>query len=139
MLGGTLDVDGDGIPFFLRLLKRLHLRADHVTLHIMGLTLADALHEDFLAELEVDKVDLDGGRAVGGDAHDVAVLLLQCGTGDHDAGGWVEAVGVGGGEGFNGGFAEGDQPVPAVFVGERDAVAHLFFVGFGVILYRCDC
>lgn len=130
----ALDVNRDSVPLALRLLESSQLRLDHGALHVVGLALADALHEDGFSQLQVDEVDLDGWGAVGGNAHDIAVFALQRGTSDDNAGGWVEVVGFGRGEKVGGCLAEGDEPVPAVSVCKGDAVAHFVLVGFGVVL-----
>lgn len=104
---------------------------NHAALHVVLAALGDTLDQGALRQLKVDKMDVDGRRPVGGDAHDIAVLPLQGGTGDNDAVGRAggAAVVFGGGQGLDGGFAQGNQPVPAVFVAEGDAVGHLILAG----------
>lgn len=118
LLAGTISVDGQRIPFALGFLESLQLRVDHAALHIVGgITVLDALDQDVLVQLEINEVDLNRGGPVGGDAHDVSIFLFEGGTGDYNAGRRVEVVGLRRGEGLDGGFAQGDEPVPAVFVG----------------------
>ena len=60
------------------------------------------------------------------------LMRLVGGRGVGDArggGGMGRCGGRWGGERFDGFFAEGDQPVPAVGVRERDSVAHFLFIG----------
>lgn len=82
---GALNINGKSIPFPLRFLENLQLRVHHATLHIMRFALVHAVKQHTLAQFEVDEVDLHRRAPVGGDAHDIAVFLLQRGAGDDDA------------------------------------------------------
>ena len=79
-------------------------------------------------------MNLHRGRAVRSNAHHIPVLLFQRGARYYHAIGRVEVVGFRGGKRVDCGLAQGDQPVPAVFVCEWDAFAHFFFVCRAVVL-----
>lgn len=60
-------------------------------------------------------------------ANDVSIFALEGGASEDDAL-------VTGGESANGFLTEEGEPVPAVSVGEGDALCHLVDIGFGMIL-----
>ena len=64
---------------------------------------------------------------VGSHANDIAVLALECRAGEYDAL-------VTRGESTDCLFAEESEPVPAVSVGEGNALGHLVDVGLRVVL-----
>ena len=77
--------------------------------------------------MQVDEVDEDVVRVVGCNADDVSVLAFEGGAGEDDA--LITRR-----ESADSLFAELSEPVPAVGVGERNALSHLVDVGFGVVL-----
>lgn len=129
-----VGIDGERIPLALGFFEIPQLRLNHRVLHVMRLTLRDPLEEGLLVQFEVDEVDLDGRGAVGGHAHDVAVFLFQGRASDDHAGGREIVVGFRGGERLGGRVAKGDEPVPAVCIGERDPATHLLSIRVGVEL-----
>lgn len=87
-----------------------------------------SLQQQLLSCGEVDEVNEHIVVVVRSHADDVTVFALQCRASEDDARG----------SGFEGGdrlVAEEDQPVPAVGVGEGDAVCHFLDVGLRVELW----
>lgn len=105
----------------------------------MALARIDTLQENGLVCTEVDEVDANIRVVVGGYTHDISVFLFEGGAGDNDAFWAVRGVWRWGREAGDGGFAEEDQPVPSVSIGEGHVLGHFLFVGFGVILLRRGC
>ncbi len=102
----------------------------------MRLAGGDARKQGRAVELEVDEVNAHVGGAVCSKAHNVTVFFFQRGAGDDDAAGCWGGCGGGSEEGCCC-VAQGDEPVPAVRIGERDAGAHLSFVGGRMELSLC--
>lgn len=102
----------------------------------MALARVDTLQQDRLVGTEVDEVNADIGVVVGRDTHDVSVFMFESGTGDDDTFGEGGGVWRRCGETGDGCFAEEDQPVPSICVGEGNVLGHFVFVGLGVVLFK---
>lgn len=126
---GPTAVNADDVDFVLsRRLEYSKLAVDHGGAHVVALALGDALQQHLLGSVEVDEVDLESRGKVRRDADDVAVLTLQGGAGDDDT---VVAER----ELLEGLFAQASEPVPTVGIGERNTIAHLLNILWGVELF----
>lgn len=125
------NIENDHVSLVgLRNFEDTELARYHVGTHVVvgcGGTSGDALDKNRFVGVQEDEVDQERMVVVGGYADDVAVLALQRRAGEYDAVGAACKLVLG----F---FPEQSEPVPAVSVGERNALRHLVDVGLGVEL-----